>query len=221
MNIKLDFWYKTGGVLMEGNSFIYSAIINYGYIAIFLGLLIEGTGTPGPVELLFFAAGYLILKGEMNIFYVIIIAAIGNLSGNILAYLIGYYKGKPVVEKYGKYLKITVKDLEGMDKWFSKYGGFTVLLGRLIGLPRTPAIWASGITRMNFIIYIIFSAIANTIWASFWTVLAYLGAKQLINISFFNKSQPAWVYFVSTLGFMIFLYIVWRVVLWMKDKYLK
>ncbi|AIS51432.1 SNARE associated protein [Thermoanaerobacter kivui] len=205
---------------MEGQTFLYNAIINYGYIALFIGLMIEGTGTPGPVEILFFAAAYLVSKGEMNLFYVIVIAAAGNVAGNIIAYLVGYYKGRPFVEKYGKYLKITVKDLEAMDKWFAKYGGFTVLLGRLVGLPRTPAIWASGITRMNFTVYVIFSAIADFIWSTFWAVVSYLAAMQLIKIDFFAKNQPPWVYFVSTVGFMIFLYFVWRVVLWMKERYL-
>lgn len=205
---------------MEGQSFLYNVIINYGYLALFVMLMIEGTGMPGPVEILFFASGYLVTKGDMNIFYVIGVAALGNVTGNIVAYLVGYYKGRPVVEKYGKYLKITIKDLEAMDKWFAKYGGFTVLLGRLVGLPRTPAIWASGITRMNFTVYVIFSAIADFIWSTFWTVISYLAAMQLIRINFFEKSQPPWVYFVSTVGFMIFLYIVWRVILWMKEKYL-
>jgi membrane protein DedA with SNARE-associated domain len=208
------------GVTMEGQSFLYNAIINYGYIALFIGLMIEGTGMPGPVEILFFAAAYLVTKGDMNLFYAILIAALGNVTGNVIAYLVGYYKGRPVVEKYGKYLKITVKDLEAMDKWFAKYGGFTVLLGRLIGLPRTPAIWASGITRMNFTVYVIFSAIADFIWSTFWAGVSYLAAMQLIRIDFFAKSQPPWVYFASTVGFMIFLYVVWRVVLWMKEKYL-
>lgn len=205
---------------MESQSFLYNAVVNYGYIALFLVLAYEGTGLPGPVEILFFAAAYLAVKGEMNLVAIALVAALGNVTGNVIAYLVGYYKGRPVVEKYGKYLKITVKDLEAMDKWFAKYGGFTVLLGRLVGLPRTPAIWASGITRMNFTIYVIFSAIADLIWSSFWTLISYLAAKQLIKVDFFTKSQPLWVYFVSTIGFIIFLYVVWRVVLWMKEKYL-
>lgn len=205
---------------MESQSFLYNAVVNYGYIALFLVLAYEGTGLPGPVEILFFAAAYLAVKGEMNLVAIVLVAALGNVTGNVTAYLVGYYKGRPVVEKYGKYLKITVKDLEAMDKWFAKYGGFTVLLGRLVGLPRTPAIWASGITRMNFTVYVIFSAIADLIWSSFWTLISYLAAKQLIKVDFLTKSQPLWVYFVSTIGFIIFLYVVWRVVLWMKERYL-
>ncbi|AAM23572.1 DedA family protein [Caldanaerobacter subterraneus] len=205
---------------MESQSFLYNAVVNYGYIALFLVLAYEGTGLPGPVEILFFAAAYLAVKGEMNLVAIVLVAALGNVTGNVIAYLVGYYKGRPVVEKYGKYLKITVKDLEAMDKWFAKYGGFTVLLGRLVGLPRTPAIWASGITRMNFTVYVIFSAIADLIWSSFWTLISYLAAKQLIKVDFLTKSQPLWVYFVSTIGFIIFLYVVWRVVLWMKERYL-
>ncbi|MGB9809053.1 MAG: DedA family protein, partial [Caldanaerobacter sp.] len=65
-----------------------------------------------------------------------------------------------------------------------------------------------------------FSVIADLIWSSFWTGISYLGAKQLIKVDFLTKSQPLWVYFVSTIGFIIFLYVVWRVVLWMKEKYL-
>lgn len=204
----------------DQSNLLYNIIINYGYIALFIGLVVEGTGVPGPVEILFLAAGYLISQGQMNLLNVIAVAASGNVVGNTIAYIIGYYKGRPFVQKYGKYMKITVHDLENMDRWFSRYGGFTNFISRIIGLPRTPAIWASGITRMNFNSFFIFSAIADLIWSAFWAYVSYLAANKLLNINFFNKSYPIWVYLATTIGFIIFMYFVWRLFLWMKEKYI-
>ncbi|MDI3477207.1 MAG: hypothetical protein PWQ59_732, partial [Thermoanaerobacterium sp.] len=167
---------------MESTNILYRLVIDYGYLALFLALVVEGTGMPGPVEILFLAAGYLISKGQMNFLAVALIAALGNVTGNTLAYIIGARSGRTFVEKYGRYLKITVKDLEGMDRWFSKYGGMTNLISRLIGLPRTPAIWASGITRMDFKSFFIFSAIGDLLWSFFWTSVSYLVSMQILKI---------------------------------------
>lgn len=205
---------------MESTNILYSLIIDYGYLALFLSLVVEGTGMPGPVEILFLAAGYLISKGQMNFLAVALIAALGNVTGNTLAYVIGARSGRTFVEKYGRYLKITVKDLEGMDRWFSKYGGMTNLISRLIGLPRTPAIWASGITRMDFKSFFIFSAIGDLLWSFFWTSVSYLVSMQILKIDFVGKTYPLWMYFVMLIGFVLFMYVVWRIFLWMKEKYL-
>lgn len=205
---------------MENANILFKIIIDYGYLALFVGLLIEGTGMPGPVEILFLACGYLISRGQMIFLFVVLIAAFGNLAGNVVAYIIGAKKGRPFIEKYGHYLKITVKDLEGMDKWFSKYGGVTNMISRLIGLPRTPAIWASGITHMSFSIFLIYSAIGDILWASFWTYVSYLASVQLLKINIFGRQYPWWMYFVMVFGFIIFMYFVWRLFLWMKERYL-
>lgn len=205
---------------MESTNILYSLIIDYGYLALFLSLVVEGTGMPGPVEILFLAAGYLISKGQMSFLAVVLIAALGNVTGNTLAYIIGARSGRTFVEKYGRFLKITVKDLEGMDRWFSKYGGMTNLISRLIGLPRTPAIWASGITRMDFKSFFIFSAIGDLLWSLFWTCVSYLVSMQILKIDLIGKTYPWWMYFVMLIGFVLFMYVVWRIFLWMKEKYL-
>lgn len=207
-------------VIMENTNILYSLIIDYGYLALFLSLLVEGTGMPGPVEILFLAAGYLISRGQMSFLAVVLIAALGNVSGNVLAYIIGAKSGRTFVEKYGHFLKITVKDLEGMDRWFSKYGGVTNLLGRLIGLPRTPAIWASGITRMDFKSFFVFSAIGDLLWSLFWTSVSYLVSMQILKIDLIGRTYPWWGYLLMLVGFILFMYVVWRIFLWMKERYL-
>ncbi|SNX53381.1 DedA family protein [Thermoanaerobacterium sp. RBIITD] len=205
---------------MDNTNILFRVIIDYGYLALFVALIIEGTGMPGPVEILFFAAGYLISKGQMNFISVVLIAAFGNVVGNTIAYIIGAKSGRPFIEKYGHILKITAKDLEGMDKWFSKYGGMTNLISRLIGLPRTPAIWASGITHMDFKSFFVYSAMGDLLWSAFWTYVSYLASLQLLKINIIGKEYPWWWYFAMLGGFIIFMYIVWRLFLWMKEKYL-
>jgi len=152
------------------NNPVYQMIINYGYVAIFLILAYEGTGMPFPVEFVFLASSYLITSGEMNIVLVIISIVLGNLTGNLLIYLILSRGGRPLLDKYGKKIGLRPEDISKMDRWFERYGGITIAVSRIIGIPRTPAIWAAGLSKMHFITYMVFSAIGDTLWAVFWVL---------------------------------------------------
>lgn len=196
------------------SSEIYNFVLNYGYIAVFLGLLVEGTGMPGPVEILFFASGYLIAKGSFSLWAVIVIATLGNLAGNIIMYILGYYGGRPLVDKYGKYFKIKDKDIEKVSAWFNKYGGVVAFISRLIGVTRTPAIWTSGIMRMNFTVYALFSLFGDFLWASFWTIV---GAKSM-NILSLVKSHNYILYIAVPLFIAVVIFVWWKFIKIYKGK---
>lgn len=159
--------------------FIYNLVIKYGYYGLFLWTAVDGTGIPNPVQLAFLASGYLVSKGVMDAYLAVTVSTLGNLTGNILAYYAGFYGGRPVIERYGRYLRIGNDDIRKADEWFGRYGGITNMVSRWIGITRTPAIWAAGITRMDIRSYAVFSFIGDLIWAIFLTYFSYIFSKNM------------------------------------------
>lgn len=145
--------------------FTYNIVQKFGYLALFIIFSIEGLGLPLPVQLLFLVVAYFIELEKMSLIRVVIIVTIGNLLGNIVAYYIGFYGRKPIIDKFSRILHIRSEDIYKVEKWFQKYGSLTNMVSRWIGITRTPAIWASGIFNINIYYYIIFSFLGDLIWA--------------------------------------------------------
>lgn len=149
------------------NQMIYS----YGYFGLFIILLLEGLGLPLPIQFAFMATAYLIHINIMSTLPVIATATMGNLTGNILAYFLGQYGGKPIFKSINRFLGINDEDISKIKKWFDKYGSITNMVSRWIGITRTPAIWAAGLFRINFFSYTLFSFIGDLLWTIFWVLL--------------------------------------------------
>lgn len=143
----------------------------YGYPALFFGLALEGTGLPGPVELLFLGAGVLVHEGRLDVLGIIMVTAIGNLVGNLGGYAMGAWGGRPLVLRFGRHLGINEGALAQIAVWFDRYGGRTVAVSRLIGVTRTPAIWASGLVGMGLWVYAGWAFLGDLVWATIWTYL--------------------------------------------------
>ncbi|HHW01989.1 MAG TPA: DedA family protein [Thermoanaerobacterales bacterium] len=151
--------------------YFYDIITKYGYAGLYVSLLAEGTGFPLPVEFLFLVAVYFIKMNKLSLSKAIAISVIGNISGNVLAYFIGYICGSSAISYLNKYLHIRNDDIVRIKKWFVKYGALTNMISRWIGITRTPAIWAAGIFKINFLSYFIFSLIGDFFWVLFWIML--------------------------------------------------
>ncbi|SHM29784.1 membrane protein DedA, SNARE-associated domain [Caldanaerovirga acetigignens] len=154
---------------------LYDIVLKYGWIAIFAVFALEGTGMPFPVQVVFIACAFLIKIGRISFWNTVIIIALGNLFGNVLAYYAGRTKGKPFFDRYGRKIKLWREGFEMVKEWYIRYGGPFIIASRFIGIPRTPAIWASGIVGIDFKVYFIYSFLADFLWAYFYTFLTYKG----------------------------------------------
>lgn len=187
------------------NAYITNIVSVYGYIALFLGLAVEGTGMPGPVQIFFFTAGYLIYQGKMSFLTAWLVTAVGNLVGNLVGYLIASLGGRPLV---GKLFRFFGKDETGLERYgekFSKKGPSIVFWGRLFGPIRTPAILAAGLFKYDFVQYTIFSALGAIVWSLFWL---WLGLKTAQGVDILKELVPNSSYlivggiFLVVLGFV-------------------
>ena len=155
-------------------TWIISVIATMGYGGIILLMAIESACIPLPSEIIMPFAGFLVFKGEMTLWSVALAGAIGCVIGSIPAYYLGMYGGRPLVEKYGKWVLISANDLDWADKAFAKHGEIIIFIGRLMPAVRTFIAFPAGVARMNMPKFIIYTFVGSLIWC--W-VLAYAGFK--------------------------------------------
>src|SRR5437879_10470773 len=117
--------------------FIKSVIAATGYGGIVILMAIESACIPLPSELIMPFAGYLVYEGSMKLFWVATAGAIGCNLGSLVAYEIGYYGGRPLVEKYGRWILLSRRGLHWADRFFPRWGDGAVFIARLLPIVRT------------------------------------------------------------------------------------
>jgi membrane protein DedA with SNARE-associated domain len=116
----------------------------------------------------------LVAQGVFNLYLAGLAGALGCVVGSIISYWIGAWGGRPLIEKYGKYILVSHHDLDIADRWFQKHGESTVFFGRLLPVVRTFISFPAGISRMNFTRFVIYSFLGSLPWT---LALAYIGQK--------------------------------------------
>lgn len=154
--------------------FIITVISTMGYGGIVLLMAIESACIPLPSEIIMPFAGFLVFKGELLLWGVALAGAVGCVIGSIPAYYLGMYGGRPLVEKYGKWVLISHHDLALADRWFARYGEIIIFIGRLLPAVRTFIAFPAGVARMPMGKFVLYTFIGSLIWC--W-VLAYVGMK--------------------------------------------
>jgi len=145
-----------------------------GYPGVALLMAIESACIPLPSEIIMPFAGYVVYQGKMNLLLAATAGAIGCNLGSVVAYWIGAYGGRPLVEKFGRYVLMSRRDLDRVDHYFQKYGSITVLIGRLLPVVRTFIALPAGIARMPQLRFHIYTFIGSWPWCF---ALAYAGMK--------------------------------------------
>jgi len=154
--------------------FVIHVISLGGYVGVVALMGIESACIPLPSEIIMTFAGYLVYKGQFNLFWVATVGAVGCNLGSVLAYWIGAKGGRPLVERYGKWVLMSHHDLDRMTEFFNKYGSITVLLARLLPVVRTFIAFPAGIARMPRLRFHIYTFAGSWPWCY---ALAFAGMK--------------------------------------------
>ena len=144
--------------------FVIATISSLGYGGIVLLMAIESACIPLPSEIIMPFAGYLVFKGEMQLWAVALAGAVGCVLGSFVAYYAGAWGGRPFVEKYGKYILVSHHDLAMADRWFQRHGDITIFVGRLLPVIRTFIAFPAGISRMAMGRFVIYTFVGSYIW---------------------------------------------------------
>jgi membrane protein DedA with SNARE-associated domain len=154
--------------------FIKSVIAATSYGGIAFLMAIESACIPLPSELIMPFAGYLVYEGTLNLFWVATAGAIGCNLGSLVAYEIGHYGGRPLVERYGRWILLSRHELDWADRFFSRWGNLAVFFGRLLPVVRTFIALPAGIARMPRAKFHIYTFLGSWPWC---LALAYFGMK--------------------------------------------
>ena len=155
-------------------AFIIAVISQAGYLGIVLLMAIESACIPLPSEVIMPFSGYLVFTGRFQLLWVGLAGAVGCNLGSLVAYYVGLVGGRPLVEKYGRWLLVTHHDLEMADSFFTRYGDWAVFIARLLPVVRTFIAFPAGVSRMNQVRFHIYTFLGSLPWC---LALAYAGMK--------------------------------------------
>ena len=153
-------------------SFVIYVISTMGLPGIVLLMAIESACIPLPSEVIMPFSGYLVFLGEYSLWSVGLAGAFGCVVGSVPAYYLGMYGGRPLIEKYGKYILVSRHDLDMADRWFARHGEATVFFARLLPVIRTFIAFPAGVARMEMKRFIAYTFAGSLPWC---LGLAYIG----------------------------------------------
>jgi len=154
------------------SNFIISVIEQLGYAGVFVGMTLESVGLPIPSEVIMPFAGYVVWEGGLTLIGITVAGTLGCLAGSLIAYYIGLWGGRPLLERYGKYVLISKRELDLADKWFDKYGDRAVFVSRLLPVVRTYISFPAGIVHMDVKKFSLYTVLGSLPWCF---ALAYIG----------------------------------------------
>ncbi len=154
--------------------FVIFVISSMGLPGIVLLMAIESACIPLPSEVIMPFSGYLVFLGKYSIWSVGFAGAFGCVVGSVPAYYLGMHGGRPLIEKYGKYILMSRHDLDLADRWFARHGEATVFFARLLPVVRTFIAFPAGVARMDMRRFIGYTFAGSLPWC---LGLAYVGFK--------------------------------------------
>lgn len=141
--------------------------MNWGGVVAIMTL--ESANIPIPSEVTMPLSGWLLVQAQGGEWWQAsllggLFGAVGCTLGSVINYALGYYGGRPLVERYGKYIMINLDDLARADRWFARWGDWTSFFSRLLPIVRTFISFPAGVTRIHFWRFTGLSFIGSFLW---------------------------------------------------------
>jgi len=149
-------------------------VSHWGYPGIIVLMFLESSFFPFPSEIVIPPAGYLASQGEMSLSLVIAAGIFGSLLGACFNYWLAVKWGRPLFERYGRYIFLTPAALEKSEQFFNRHGHISTFIGRLLPGIRQYISLPAGLARMNLPLFIIFTTLGAGIWVVILALTGYL-----------------------------------------------
>lgn len=183
-----------------------------GYAGVFAMLFVDAMNIPLPSEVSLGFAGYLVSTGRFTFTLAVLVGTLGYTTGAALSYWIGFKGGRKIVERYGKYLLLSKKDLARADRLFNKYGNAIAFFSRMLPVLRTFISLPAGVFKVPFGQYISYTLAGSLLWS---IVFVYLGQKVGENYEVLSERLHGLDYVV--LGLLV-VGAIWWVVHFVKEQ---
>jgi membrane protein DedA with SNARE-associated domain len=159
-------------------TYVKHVIDSMGYPGLFLLIVLESTLVPVPSMLVMPFAGYLASTGRFSLPAILAINGAAAITGSLVSYAIGAAGGKPLLERYGKYVMVRPDDLRKTEEFFARHGAWTVLIARFLPVVRHLISIPAGIARMKLPVFVLQTLLGASIWGGGLMIVGYeIGAN--------------------------------------------
>jgi len=195
-------------------------VLDWGYFGVFLMMVFESTAVPIPAEVVIPPAAYWAAQGRFNIWLVVIAATAGSWVGSAGSYWVAYKLGRPLVEKYGKYILLKPAKIAKADLWFETYGAGGIFVARLLPGIRHLISIPAGLFKMDFKN---FSAMTVAGAGLFNAALAWFGMRVLGDQPALMKDPAAMITVLKEkshylIGFAVVIGVLYWLMVWMQKR---
>jgi membrane protein DedA with SNARE-associated domain len=156
---------------------------HWGYLAVGFSLFVENIGIPLPGQLVLIAAALYAPSGELNIYAVVVVAITASVAGSAVGYAVGEYGGRPLAERYGKYVLLTPARLHRVEKFFAERGTLVVLFGRFVEGVRQGCAIIAGLSDMEFKHFVAVTTAGAVLWVGVWAIVGETAGDHITTIS--------------------------------------
>lgn len=181
---------------------------DYGYYAVVVLMILESACIPIPSEVTMVFGGFLVSRGRLDFFWVGMLGTLANLLGSWLAYWVGLVGGRPLIERWGKYIFLRKHEIDRAEVWFEKHGEAAVFVSRLLPVVRTFISLPAGVAKMPFVKFTLYTFLGCLPWT-----FALTGAGFLLGENwetFLKYGEPVSIAIVITLLALLVWWLVRR-----------
>jgi membrane protein DedA with SNARE-associated domain len=179
---------------------------NYGYLAVFGFVLLEDFGVPVPGETILVLGAVYAGAGRLNVVLVGLLGFCGAVVGDNIGFAIGHFGGRPLVERWGRYILLTPERVDKAQGFFERHGGKIIVVARFIeGLRQANGIIA-GISGLHWAKFLAFNALGAALWVGVWTSIGYFSGSHIDTI--YNTATRYSLYLAIAVGVLVLALIV-------------
>lgn len=154
-------------------------VTSYGYIIVALFIVLESIGVPVPAETALLLAAAYAGAGHLHLSILIGVATCAAVVGDAIGYWLGRKGGRPLIERYGRWVHLDTKRLDRIEQFFARHGPKAVFFGRFISILRTYVALFAGISRMSYLTFTLFNVMGGIAWATLFSLLGFVFGQNL------------------------------------------
>ena len=189
-----------------------------GYVGVGVAVALETIVAPIPSEVILPMAGWKVSQSAAdpsvlepltglpwNIPLAVILATVGSVVGALVGYYIGAWGGRPLLDRFGRYVGIGAPDLDRADRWFERWGSWAVFFGRMVPLVRTFVSYPAGISRMPMGRFLLFSTLGSLPWNAALIYAGFVVGENYVEIEAALKPYEYVIYAVvlAVIGLLV------------------
>jgi membrane protein DedA with SNARE-associated domain len=195
-------------------------VLDWGYLGIFLMMLFESTAIPIPAEVVLPPAAFWASQGRFNLAAIVIVATAGSWAGSALSYWIAWKVGRPVVERYGRWVLLSHNKIVAADSWFDAYGAGGIFVARLLPGIRHLISIPAGLFKMNFRVFSIMTILGAGLFNG---ALAWFGIKVLGDQPQLMRDPAVMIEVIKSkshylIGFAVVIGALYALMMWMQKR---